>query len=64
MLKTRLGFLADSVQSVGVVSELTTLQTVPPQEAPEAQAVAPEPQFQPDQSTAWSGSQRPVSSAV
>ena len=42
-------FLADSVHSVGVVSELTTLQTVQPQEAPEAQAAAPEPQFQPDQ---------------
>ena len=37
--------LADSVHSVGIVSELTTLQTVPPQEAPVVQPVAAEPQI-------------------
>ena len=40
--------LADSVHSVGIVSELTTLQTVPSQEAPAIQQAAPELQFSPD----------------
>ena len=34
--------LADSVHSVGVVSELATLETVPPQAAPVTQEVNPE----------------------
>ena len=40
--------LADSVHSVGIVSELTTLQTVPPQEVPVVQPVAAEPQVDPE----------------
>ena len=40
--------LADSVHSVGIISELTTLQTVPPQEAP-IPAASHAPQYQPEQ---------------
>ena len=39
--------LADSVHSVGVISELTTLQTVPPQAAPVVQPAIAEPQVDP-----------------
>ena len=47
MLKTHLD-LADSVHSVGIVSELTALETVPPQEAPAVQPAIAEPQIDPD----------------
>ena len=47
VLKTHLA-LADSVHSVGIMSELTTLETVPPQEAPAAQPAIAEPQIDPD----------------
>ena len=40
--------LADSIHSVGIISELTTLETVPPQEAPAAQPPFAEPQIDPD----------------
>ena len=41
--------LADSIHSVGIVSELTTLETLPPQEAQAAQPQFAEPQIDPDQ---------------
>ena len=40
--------LADTIHSVGIVSELTTLETLPPQEAPAAQPPFAEPQIDPD----------------
>ena len=40
--------LADSIHFVGIVSELTTLETLPPQEAPAAQPPFAEPQIDPD----------------
>ena len=47
VLKTHLA-LADSVHSVGIMSELTTLETVPPQEARAAQPAIAEPQIDPN----------------
>ena len=47
VLETHLA-LANSVHFVGIVSELTTLETVPPQEAPATQPAIAEPQIDPD----------------